>query len=116
MPFWQAKRRLSPEPEISKSVSTMSDLRLEAGVTQSPYYVRRRRQARVRRIRRISLVGFAGLVLVAIVSAIVYAGSPGTLAKGIRIDSVDVGGLSEAEAALLLKRRSAASAGEPVTF
>ncbi len=94
----------------------MSGLRLEAGVTESPYYLRRRRQARVRRIKRISFIALLGLVLLAIVSAIVYAGSPDTLAKGIRIDGVDVGGLSEAEAALLLKQRSAASRGKPVSF
>src|SRR5947207_1766925 len=94
----------------------MSDLRLEAGVTHSPYSLRRRRQARVRRIRRISLVAFLGLILVGIIGAIVYAGSPGTLAKGIKVDSVDVGGLSQAEAALLLKQRSAASLRKPVAF
>jgi vancomycin resistance protein YoaR len=94
----------------------MSDLRLEAGVTQSPYYMRRQRQARARRIRRIALVAFLGLILVGVVSAIVYAGSPATLAQGIRVDGVDVGGLSEAEAALLLKHRSEASRGQPVTF
>jgi vancomycin resistance protein YoaR len=91
-------------------------LRLEAGVTESPYYLRRQRQARVRRIKRITFVAFLGLIMVVIVCAIVYAGSPGTLAKGIKIDSVDVGGLSAAEATLLLERRAEASRGEPVTF
>jgi vancomycin resistance protein YoaR len=91
-------------------------LRLEAGVTQSPYYLRRQRQARVRRIKRITFVAFLGLIMVAIVSAIVYAGSPETLAKGVKIDSVDVGGLSTAEATLLLERRADASRGRPVTF
>jgi vancomycin resistance protein YoaR len=94
----------------------MSDLRLEAGVTQSPYNLRRQRQARLRRIRRITFVGFVVLILIAIVSAIVYAGTPATLAEGIRVDGVDVGGLSQAEAALLLKQRAAASRGKPVTF
>ena len=94
----------------------MSNLRLEAGVTQSPYYLRRQRQARARRIRRISLAALIGLVLAAIATAIVYAGSPSTIAKGISIDSVDVGGLSAAEATLVLNRRSHAVLGTPVAF
>jgi hypothetical protein len=49
----------------------MSDLRLEAGVTQSPYYLRRQRQARARRIRRLSFVGVLALIVAAIVAAIV---------------------------------------------
>jgi vancomycin resistance protein YoaR len=91
-------------------------LRLEAGVSESPYYLRRKRQARVRRIRRIAIAAVVGIVLLAVVAAIVYAGSPGTLAKGIRVDGVDVGGLTTAEATLLLKERSAASLAKPVRF
>ena len=49
-------------------------MRLEAGVTQSPYYVRRRRQARVRRIRRASAAGVVLLCALAVVFAFVYAG------------------------------------------
>jgi vancomycin resistance protein YoaR len=94
----------------------MSDLRLEAGVTQSPYYVRRRRKARVRRIKRISFAAVVLLALTAVVAAIVYAGSPGTLARGIQIDAIDVGGLSAAEATLVLERRSQATLGKPVSF
>ena len=94
----------------------MTPLRLEAGVTQSPYYTRRQRQARARRIKRIALISVLGLVLVGVASAIVYAGSPGTMAKGIKIDSVGVGGLSSAEAIRLLERRSAPSLGKPIRF
>ena len=86
-------------PDVFETRSTLTNLRLEAGVTQSPYYLRRQRQARVRRIRRITFISLLlGLILIAIASAIVYAGSPGTLAEGIRVDGVDVGGLSQAEA------------------
>jgi vancomycin resistance protein YoaR len=91
-------------------------LRLEAGVTQSPYYLRRQRQARARRIRRLSFVGVLALIVAAIVAAIVYAGSSATIADGIKVDSVDVGGLSQAEAVALLERKAAASRGKPVTF
>jgi vancomycin resistance protein YoaR len=91
-------------------------LRLEANVSHSPYSLRRRRQARVRRIRRLSGAGVLLLVLVVLIVAIAYAGSPGTLARGLRIDGVDVGGLSTADATRALKRRSAATLGTPVTF
>ena len=97
-------------------MGTLTHLRLEAGVTQSSYYLRRQRQARARRIRRIALVSLLGLVILAVVAAIVYAGSPGTIAKGIKIDTVDVGGLSSAEATLLLKRRSGSTLRQPVRF
>ncbi len=111
-----AKTTLFRASEPAVSVGTLTHLRLEAGVTQSPYYLRRKRQARVRRIRRIALASVVGIVLLAIVAAIVYAGSPRTLAKGIRIDSVDVGGLSSAEATVLLEQRSKASLAKPVRF
>jgi vancomycin resistance protein YoaR len=91
-------------------------LRLEAGVTHSSYYLRRRRQARVRRIRRVSLAALLLLAMLAIALAIAYAGSPGTLARGLQIDGVDVGGLSAAEATQLLQRRSKATFGKPVAF
>jgi vancomycin resistance protein YoaR len=89
-------------------------LRLEAGVSQSPYYVRRRRQARARRIRRASAASFVAFVLVVIVVAIVYAGSSATLAKGLRIDGVDVGGMSASEATLTLQQQSRATLAQPV--
>ncbi len=94
----------------------MSGLRLEAGVTESPYYLRRRRQARVRRIRRLSLAALVLAVALAIVASIVYAGSPGRLAQGLRVDGVEVGGLSTGEATRALERRSTTSLGTPVEF
>ncbi len=89
-------------------------MRLEAGVSESPYYLRRRRQARARRIRRISAVSILGIALVVIAVAIVYAGSPGTLAKGISVDGVDVGGMSAAQATRALEQRSQGVLGQPV--
>jgi vancomycin resistance protein YoaR len=98
-------------------VGTIPALRLEAGVTQSStYYLRRRRQARVRRIKRLSLVSLLLLVVVVIAVSIVYAGSPGTLAKGLQINGVDVGGLSTAEATKTLEQRSQVSLAKPVDF
>src|SRR5207247_4169895 len=40
----------------------------------------------------------------------------GSLAGGLRVDGVDVGGLSTAEATKTLQRRSRAALGEPVRF
>jgi vancomycin resistance protein YoaR len=91
-------------------------LRLEAGATHSQYYLRRRRQARVRRIKRISFAALLLLAVAAIAAAIVYAGSPDALARGIEIDGVDVGGLSAAQAKRTLERRSRAALGKPVSF
>ena len=78
--------------------------------------MRRRRQARIRRIKRVSFVALLLLVLLVAVASIVYAGSPGTLARGIRVDGVEVGGLSQAEAVRLLARRSRSALGKPVRF
>jgi vancomycin resistance protein YoaR len=89
-------------------------LRLEAGVTHSPYYVRRRRQARVRRIKRLSLAAVVALVLAVVVVAVVYAGSSSTLAQGVRIDGIDVGGMSSAQATKTLQQRAHASLAKPV--
>jgi vancomycin resistance protein YoaR len=97
-------------------VGTLLDLPVEAGVTHSHYYVRRRRQARARRIKRLALVALLLLVLLALVGVIVYAGSPGTIAKGVKIEGVDVGGLSTAEAAKTLERRSQATLATPIQF
>ncbi len=70
----------------------------------------------MRRIRRISLAALVLAVALAIAAAIVYAGSPGTLAQGLRIDGVSVGGLSTAEATKTLERRSQATLATPVQF
>jgi vancomycin resistance protein YoaR len=91
-------------------------LRLEAGVTHSTYYLRRKRQARARRIKRISLATLALVVTGVIAASIVYAGSPGTLARGVQVDGVDIGGLSVAEATRKLQRQAHAALGTPVAF
>jgi vancomycin resistance protein YoaR len=97
-------------------MGTLFALRLEAGVTHSPYYLRRQRQARVRRIKRLAFAGLLLTGLLAIVAAIVYAGSPDTLAKGVRVDGIDVGGLTPAQAAGTLQRRASTSLNQPVEF
>jgi vancomycin resistance protein YoaR len=97
-------------------VGRLSALRLEAGVTQSTYYVRRRRQARARRIRRVSAACVVLLFVLLFVFVVVYAGSTDTIAKGVRIDGIDVGGLSSAEAVSTLEQRGRAALGKPVEF
>ncbi len=61
----------------------------------------------------------AGTLLVAaflIVIGIVYAGSPGTIAKGIRVAGVDVGGLSPRAAQRLLEAHAATVERTPLTL
>jgi vancomycin resistance protein YoaR len=70
----------------------------------------------VRRIKRLSFAALLLFLLLAIVVAIVYAGSPGTIARGIQVEGVDVGGLSAAEATVALERRSRAVLASPVSF
>lgn len=92
-------------------------MRLEAGVTQSTYYLQRRRaKARARRIRRTAAAALVLVVLGLVVVSIVYAGSPNTLASGLQIDGIDVGGLSPAQATATLEKRSAHSVATPVDF
>ena len=62
----------------------------------------------------------AGLVLVlaaaGVVLGLVFAGSPTTIASGVRVDGVDVGGLRVSDARALLERKAAALASRPVIF
>lgn len=66
---------------------------------------------------RRQLVLFAvSLVAASLVLGFVFAGSPTTLAKGVTIDGIDVGGLDTGEARQLLQRRSDVLAKKPVVF
>ncbi len=62
------------------------------------------------------------VVLVVVVAAgaavfgFAFAGSPSRIAEGVRIDGVDVGGLTAGEAQAKLERRAAALAQVPITF
>jgi len=67
-------------------------------------------------VRRRVLLLLLSLVATAVVLGLVFAGSPTTLASGVTIDGVDVGGLQAADARALLERRSAAMAHRPVVF
>jgi vancomycin resistance protein YoaR len=70
----------------------------------------------VRRIRRISAAGVVLLCVLAVVFAVVYAGSSDTIAKGVRIEGIDVGGLSSAEAVSTLEQHGRAALSKPVEF
>lgn len=56
------------------------------------------------------------LGLLAVVFAFVYAGSSNTIAQGVTIDGVDIGGLSSEEAVRVLKQRSSSALARPVEF
>jgi vancomycin resistance protein YoaR len=51
-----------------------------------------------------------------VVLGLVFAGSPGRIAAGVKIDGVDVGGLTAGQARTKLERRSAALSQVPVRF
>ncbi|MEP6812055.1 MAG: VanW family protein [Actinomycetota bacterium] len=56
------------------------------------------------------------IIATAVVLGLVFAGSPTTLANGVSIDGVDVGGMHASAARALLEKRSAALANRPVIF
>jgi vancomycin resistance protein YoaR len=68
------------------------------------------------RVRRQLLFFVFSLLAAGLALGFVFAGSPTTLAKGVSIDGIDVGGLEAAEARKLLQRRSDALADRPVVF
>ena len=57
-----------------------------------------------------------GLAAVAVLVGLAFAGSPSTIAKGVSIDGVDVGGMKTKDAQALLDTRSARLADTPVVF
>jgi vancomycin resistance protein YoaR len=67
-------------------------------------------------VRRRLVFLLLSIVATAIVLGLVFAGSPTTLANGVSIDGVDVGGLEAADARALLQKRSSALASKPVVF
>jgi vancomycin resistance protein YoaR len=67
-------------------------------------------------MRRRLLLLLLSIVATAVVLGLVFAGSPTTLASGVTIAGVDVGGMHLKDARALLQRRSDAVAGTPVVF
>ena len=64
-------------------------------------------------MRRRLLFLLLSVVATAIVLGLVFAGSPTTLAKGVTIDGVDVGGLHASAARALLEKRPPPSRTAP---
>jgi vancomycin resistance protein YoaR len=67
-------------------------------------------------VRRRLLFLVLSIVATAVVLGLVFAGSPTTLAKGVSIDGIDVGGMQAKDARALLEKRSHAVADRPVVF
>ncbi|TML62782.1 MAG: hypothetical protein E6G22_07435 [Actinobacteria bacterium] len=82
----------------------------------------RRSRSRVRRRRsprltwRRSLVGALVVAAAGALFGLAFAGSPSTLASGVRIGGIEVGGLSTDHARRFLEHRSRALADVPVAF
>lgn len=66
-------------------------------------------------LRRLVLLAVS-LAAASVALGLVFAGSPTTIADGVRIDGVDVGGLEATAARRLLEGRSARLADRPVVF
>jgi vancomycin resistance protein YoaR len=66
-------------------------------------------------LRRVVFLAVS-LAAASVALGLVFAGSPTTIANGVRIDGVDVGGLEAPAARRLLERRSAGLTGRPVVF
>ena len=73
---------------------------------------RRRRRSLVRRL----LLLAGAIVAAGVVLGLVFAGSPTTIADGVRIDGVDVGGMEATSAQALLQRKAAALEHRPIVF
>jgi vancomycin resistance protein YoaR len=82
------------------------------GQRVTPSRSRRRRQSTARLLLLIGAVVVGSVVVL----GFVFAGSPTTIAKGVRIDGIDVGGLEATSARALLARKSDALARQPVVF
>ena len=67
-------------------------------------------------MRRRLLFLLLSVVATTIVLGLVFAGSPTTLANGVTIDGIDVGGLEAPDARALLEKRSAGLSNRPVIF
>jgi vancomycin resistance protein YoaR len=67
-------------------------------------------------VRRRLVFLLLSIIATAIVLGFVFAGSPTTLANGVTIDGIDVGGMNAKDARALLQRRSDAVANKPVVF
>ena len=90
-------------------------LHVDAG-THTLHNDRRQRQARLRKARRVALAGIVALLATAVAVSLAYAGSVGSIAGGVRIAGVDVGGKSADDVVLALQQRSAALVDRPVVF
>lgn len=77
---------------------------------------RRERQARSRRTRRIALAAVGALVATVLGVGLAYGGSSGTIASGIRVNGIDVGGMSTGDALLALQQHARRMADTPVAF
>src|SRR5881275_110603 len=67
------------------------------------------------RVQRGAL-GFLALAVTGSALGLVFAGSPGRIAAGVKIDGVNVGGLTAGQARAKLERRAKALSEVPVTF
>ena len=77
---------------------------------------RRGRQARLRKARRVVFAALVGLLAAVVAVGFAYAGSAGSIAGGVRVAGVAIGGMSAGDAVGALQQQSRRLADRPVTF
>ncbi|MFL5940231.1 MAG: VanW family protein [Gaiellaceae bacterium] len=90
-------------------------MRVEAGTGAVRVRSRRRSRSRTLLVQRLAVLAVVAVAGGAVLG-FVFAGSPSRIAAGVRIDGVNVGGMTSSEARAKLERRAAALAQVPVTF
>ena len=77
---------------------------------------RRLRQAKLRKARRWFLAALVSVLATAVAVGFAFAGSAGTIASGITVAGVPIGGLTTDEAVRALQRHARAGVDKPQTF
>ncbi len=83
---------------------------------QAAHLKRRLRQARLRKARRWFLAALVSVLATAVAVGFAFAGSAGTIALGITVAGVPIGGLTTDEAVRALQQHARAGVDKPQTF
>ncbi len=103
-------------PEPATGLARLLGLRVEAG-SSGAVRIRNRRRGRSRRLLIERTAVLAALAAVAgVLLGLAFAGSPDTIAAGVRVAGVDVGGLTADQATAKLEARARALRGRRVVF
>lgn len=91
-------------------------LHVDAGTHPTVRHERRLRQAKFRKLRRAALAGLAVTLATGVAVAFAYAGSKDTIAGGVRVAGIPLGGMTAADAVQALQAQSRRLVDRPVSF